>query len=143
MIGRKRKNNQAKERQELSPSDLAYFTPELKQAQIELDKRKNAMNDFFLQAMTQGIEIKLENEKGAQWRSVKDELPQPGEVVLVFAVGKYECFIGKTKYALCQQLEHRNGEKSWTEPWEYFSMYFEITHWMPLPEPPKVEENKV
>ena len=101
------------------------------------------MNDFFLQAMTQGIEIKLENEKGAQWRSVKDELPQPGEVVLVFAVGKYECFIGKTKYALCQQLEHRNGEKSWTEPWEYFSMYFEITHWMPLPEPPKVEENKV
>lgn len=47
MIGRKRKNNQAKEHQELSPSNLAYFTPELKQAKIELDKRKNAMNDFF------------------------------------------------------------------------------------------------
>lgn len=137
MIGRKRKNNQVKESQELSPSDLAYFTPELKQAKIELDKRKNAMNDFFLQAMTQGIKIKLENERGAQWRSIKDELPQPDKTVLVFAVGKFESFIGETQYALCQQLEHRDGKKSWTEPWQYFHTDFEITHWMPLPEPPK------
>ena len=96
--------------------------------------------DFHERCLDLEIKRRFEVEKKVpRWRSVKDELPQPGEVVLVFAVGKYECFIGETKYALCQQLEHRNGEKSWTEPWQFFHTDFEITHWMPLPEPPKDE----
>lgn len=127
MIGRKKKNNQAKERQELSPSDLAYFTPELKQAKIELDKRKNAMNDFFLQAMTQGIKIKLENERESQWRSVKDKLPKDEILYLVWLGNSYDVAL----YA-------GNGE--WCMPY-MDNITTLVTHWMPLPEPPKEDED--
>lgn len=102
-----------------------------------------ALMDFHERCLDLEIKRRFEVEKRIpRWHSVKDELPQPGKTVLVFAVETFD-FIGETRYALCQQLEHRNGEKSWTEPWEYFSMYFEITHWMPLPEPPKDEGDEV
>lgn len=129
MIGRKKKNNQAEEHQELSPSDLAYFTPELKQAKIELDKRKNAMNDFFLQAMTQGIKIKLENERESQWRSVKDKLPKDEILYLVWLGNSYDVAL----YA-------GNGE--WCMPY-MDNITTLVTHWMPLPEPPKDEGDEV
>lgn len=27
--------------------------------------------------------------------------------------------------------------EGWVQPWQYFSTRFQITHWMPLPQPPK------
>lgn len=128
MIWRKKKNNQAEEHQELSPSDLAYFTPELKQAKIELDKRKNAMNDFFLQAMTQGIKIKLENERESQWHSVKDKPTGDGTPCLVWHNDDFGYEIAK----------YANGR------WIMYGCH-DVTplvqYWMPLTEPPKDEED--
>ena len=95
--------------------------------------------DFHERCLDLEIKRRFEVEKKVpRWRSVKDELPQPGEVVLGFAVAKSESFIGKT-YMLCHQLERCDGKKSWAEPWRYSCTDFEITHWMPLPEPPKDE----
>lgn len=98
--------------------------------------------DFHERCLDLEIKRRFEVEKKApRWRSVKDELPQPGEVVLVFAVRTFD-FMNETRYALCQQLEHRDGNKSWTEPWKFFHLDFEITHWMPLPESPKEDEDE-
>mgnify|MGYP002767158410 CR=1 FL=1 len=98
--------------------------------------------DFHERCLDLEIKRRFEVEKKVpRWRSVKDELPQPGEVVLVFAEAKFESLIGGT-YAVCHQLEHCDGKRSWAEPWEHFSMYFEITHWMPSPEPPKEDEDE-
>lgn len=98
--------------------------------------------DFHERCLDLEIKRRFEVEKKVpRWRSVKDELPQPGKTVLVLAVGTFD-FMGEIRYALCQQLEHRDGKKSWTEPWQYFHLDFEITHWMPLPEPPKEDKDE-
>jgi hypothetical protein len=66
----------------------------------------------------------------SEWISVKDRLPDYVQQVLVY---RTECFV-------CEVMEYRNG--SWNI-WngEYFdsfnSEFNDITHWMPLPEPPK------
>lgn len=64
----------------------------------------------------------------AELVSVKDRMPNKGENVLVFATAKYS---KGWKFAI-DRLEE--GEK---EPiWLYTHGWFEITHWMPLPNPP-------
>lgn len=73
------------------------------------------------------------------WISVKDRMPESGEEVIVFAIGKYDGFIGDTVYAMSMILDRPSG-KSWAVPWQYFDVDYEITHWMPLPEPPKEEK---
>lgn len=99
--------------------------------------------DFHERCLDIEIKRRFEVEKKMlRWRSVKDELPQPGEVVLAFAEAKFESLIGGT-YTLCHQLEHYDGKRSWAEPWQYPRTDFEITHWMPLPEPPKDEGDEV
>ena len=70
------------------------------------------------------------------WISVEDRLPSVDEKVIVFAIGKYDGFIGDTVYAMSMILDRPSG-KRWAVPWQYFDVDYEITHWMPLPEPPK------
>jgi len=78
------------------------------------------------------------------WISVKDRLPELNKEVMVYAVGKIEGFTGRHAYALCDRfVQHvfpsSPGHERWSTPWEYFHTDYEITHWMPLPEPPKEE----
>ena len=64
------------------------------------------------------------------WISVKECLPEDGKEVLV-------C---DTRDGIIAVLEHDSGE--YASPWhgcEYWLDEDEITHWMPLPEPPKEE----
>lgn len=63
----------------------------------------------------------------AHWISVKDRLPQVKEDVLIY------------------DSHHRNIYKAWyigdIDVWfsnEYLPQFINITHWMPLPEPPEV-----
>lgn len=63
------------------------------------------------------------------WVSVKDRLPSEGQNVLVFATAKYA---KGWKFAI-DRLEE--GEKN--PIWIYTHRWFEVTHWMPLPEPPE------
>lgn len=81
----------------------------------------------------------------SEWVSVKDDLPNPGEKVLVFATGKANGFEGHTVLAITQMsnvMFNFTCNPYWIDPWQYFRSNYEITHWMPLPPAPKskVEE---
>lgn len=79
------------------------------------------------------------------WISVKDRLPEIDQRVLVFGVGKYDCFIGTTQIAITHMSDRNlldcrlKTQPYWIAPWQYFLTDYEITYWMPLPEPPKEE----
>lgn len=82
----------------------------------------------------------------SEWISVKYRLPEHNTPVLIFAEGKHEAFIGSTVIA----ITHIGNQKiwpdspdywTWVSPWQYFMTDYEITHWMPLPEPPSGESS--
>lgn len=79
----------------------------------------------------------------SEWISVEDRLPDVDEQVIVFAEGKIDGFIGDTVMAVSRRyypLRSCNAESTyidWVAPWAYFLVDYKITHWMPLPQPPK------
>ena len=80
----------------------------------------------------------------AEWIPVTERLPELNQEVLVYAVGKIDGFIGSSAYAITERFLFKyfpssKGTEKWGSPWEYFMEDYEITHWMPLPEPPKEE----
>lgn len=70
-----------------------------------------------------------EDKRMMEWISVKDRLPTEETNVLVFAVSRYasgqEIFIDR-------MMQSKDGLI-----WVYTQNHYEITHWMPIPEPPK------
>ena len=78
------------------------------------------------------------------WINVKDRLPHLNEDVLVYAVGKADGFIGEHDIEICNRYIQRffpssPGQEIWSSPRQYFHTDYEITHWMPMPEPPREE----
>lgn len=67
-----------------------------------------------------------------QWVSVDDRLPEKDETILVW-VGTMctRACVGKTPYGPAWYLIDKNCYLNW----------WSVTHWMPLPEPPKVNNN--
>ena len=63
----------------------------------------------------------------SEWISVKDRLPEFGEKVLITDV---------SGDVLVYSLEQTCSGECWWED-EYWNWYNDVTHWMPLPEPPK------
>ena len=76
-------------------------------------------------------------ERQPRWISVIDRIPAPETRVIASAVDNDgESIVVITTYT------HRLyglGLRGWIEPWQCFSCNYKITHWMPLPEPPKEE----
>ena len=62
----------------------------------------------------------------SEWISVKDRLPEKEEIVL--------CCLG-----LVQNVYTYKGDNIWEDSYGYYQKDEPITHWMPLPEPPKGE----
>jgi hypothetical protein len=74
-----------------------------------------------------------------RWISVEERLPEDDANVLVYAIDNNEnSCIAMTSYTHNLHGFHIEG---WRSPWQYFFNEHTITHWMPLPEPPK-EEHK-
>ena len=73
-----------------------------------------------------------------KWISVEDRLPEFNVYVLVYAVGKDD----KKEITITSYTNsmYGLGITGWIAPWQYFSYNYKITHWMPLPEPPKEDE---
>ena len=58
-----------------------------------------------------------------EWISVKDRLPDDGTKVLLY-------------------LDYGMIEASWYDSSYYMPFWNRVTHWMPLPEPPKEDEHE-
>ncbi len=63
-----------------------------------------------------------------EWVSVKDRLPEAGEYVV--------CIAKRNPFSRFMPMVARIEKNGWANPitGQYIS---EVTHWMPLPEPPK------
>lgn len=69
----------------------------------------------------------------SEWISVKDRLPEPDVLILVIANGKpHKNITLEGAYELAEYDPEGWILEMWPE-W----MDAEVTHWMPLPEPPK------
>lgn len=82
-------------------------------------------------------------EPTQKWISVKDRLPEVDTNVVVYAEGKNDPIyrIVITSMSDKNIFDPRiKREPYWREPWQFFDTMYEITHWMPMPEPPKEDE---
>lgn len=71
----------------------------------------------------------------SEWISVEDRLPGIGEFVLVFRNwdGKLSQCVDRLE--LHHDCEKPEGEQDWYD--FLYSDIYEVTHWQPLPQPPK------
>ena len=71
------------------------------------------------------------------WISVDDRLPEDGDVVLEFGTWCGE-IDGKCEFPVIEVCSIYNGMYECSG--DYYSCWLEdVTHWMPLPNPPEVE----
>lgn len=70
--------------------------------------------------------------KMSKWISVKDRLPEPGRYVA--------CIAKRNPFSRFMPMVARIEKNGWANPIteQYIS---EVTHWLPLPEPPKEGKN--
>ena len=85
----------------------------------------------------------LTPEEIPQWIPVSERLPDHSNDVLIYGISDEngEPLILISTY--CEKTFGGQflGSKGWAEPFPYFSHDYTITHWMPLPQPPKGEHN--
>lgn len=81
-----------------------------------------------LEALVAVHQVKPYKEVCCGWISVKDRLPEAHTNVLFF--GRYGFFIGWYSYLMKKWRSDEYGEVK------------EVTHWMPLPNPPEVNANE-
>ena len=79
-----------------------------------------------------------------RWIPCSERMPEIDTDVLVYAVrkdGLGDAVTTITKYINYIWFVHKvDTEPYWKDPWQYFHSDYEITHWIPLPEPPKDDE---
>lgn len=76
--------------------------------------------------------------RGTQWISVKERLPDEGEEVLIF--GQYLNDIPKVLGVRSRYKGDQDWKYTWEGPDEWVYRENDVTHWMPLPEPPMETE---
>lgn len=69
----------------------------------------------------------------SKWISTQDRLPSPGQRVLACNIHS------NNQIMICRYHEVRNKSGSGCTCWFFNNM--SVTHWMPLPEMPKEDEN--
>lgn len=94
------------------------------------------------QMMAEAYEAEVTKQK---WIPVTERLPERNTRVLVHGVGNADGFWGDQVTAIAERFLFKffpssEGEETWSSPWQYFHTDYKITHWMPLPEPPKEDE---
>ena len=73
-----------------------------------------------------------------EWISVKDRLPDKDGCYIVTACDEgCSCGDGIWYDTVVTEAEHYKGEWSWNENGTEYDITCFVTHWMPLPQPPK------
>ncbi len=76
-----------------------------------------------------------------EWISVKDQLPDDGQYVLVYHSDDFHITVGYFESDNVRFYIESDGKKFYTDSgWETeipWAQKGSVTHWMPLPEPPK------
>ena len=76
-----------------------------------------------------------------EWISVKDRLPEDDQHVLVYHAEDFHITVGYFESDYVQYYIESDGSKFYTDDgWETeisWAPKGDVTHWMPLPEPPK------
>ena len=104
---------------------LSYMFPETHPAKDDTDRISNNIHLYCKSAADA-----IEELSSPEWISVSDRLPERDKYVLVFVKGAYDD--GEEFQYISS--DYHNGVR--------FDQYSElVTHWMPMPEPPK-EENQ-
>lgn len=106
--------------------DKSYYAKSLRS---ELRLRRKTAGKIADALLAAGV-IATDNKDGCKWVSVKDALPRLGEGVLVI----YQHSVWNNFVMLdVDRLDEFNGDKYWMRH------EHDVTHWMPLPAPPKEE----
>jgi len=90
---------------------------------------KSCMNKLNRELCT-ALEEAIKELQKKSWISVKDRLPEDGESILIFVNdSRYE----PIQYDVC----YYDGDDAWLD--SGYSFGSDVTHWMPLPEPPEMK----
>lgn len=108
----------------------------LRRKSMYLDDKCQAAEDIAIECIMRASD--------GDWIRVEDRLPEYDKEVLIHAVSKTT---NESKIAISYLMDKfyfgsrpiNLKEPIWHEPWQYFGANNTITHWMPLPEPPKEE----
>ncbi len=126
--------------------DFKSYVNELQMPRDDYKSVMSYIDDALLLLKEQeAVEDALALLKKQRWIPVSERLPDVGQSVLVYAVGKIDGFIGEHVTEICKRFVMRflpssPGHEVWSSPYQFFHTDYEITHWMPLPEMPK-EDN--
>lgn len=94
-------------------------------AEVEDEEEKEEIEKAF-EAAISALEERQERKKGAGWTSVRDGLPEDQEEVLVCTLSRNGTRNIDKGYLAIDHFIHRGSAQ--------------VTHWMPLPKPPKGDE---
>ena len=108
---------------------------EIKQAYLA-EKKRCESEMLHRKSFERGAHWADEHPKNP-WISVEDRLPELYQDVIVINNGKpimsrrYKC-----------QVRSKLTNNEWVDSWRWSRNLVNVTHWMPIPEPPTKEQNK-
>ena len=90
---------------------------------VRCDQKIEGLADDVMDIITHGVTVQ-------EWISVKDRLPEAGGYVV--------CIAKRNPFSRFMPMVARIEKNGWVNPMteQYIS---EVTHWMPMPQPPKGE----
>jgi hypothetical protein len=97
-----------------------------------------------------GVTFATENNVGCKWISVSERLPEDDDQLHFYDDGRMRCItvLAYTEYGrtipknrlLIRPTGNEYLDRQVTDGWIWASGTEKVTHWMPLPEPPKGEK---
>ena len=118
----------------------ALTMPELTEEQIE--ELRERLRDSRPQLVTHNLEPQIVVVNKQQWIPVSERLPENIDTYIVVVKHKYyfeKEYSIDTDVALYNPYEGGYIDNHWNtfNDWDEGQQYLRVTHWMPMPEPPK------
>ena len=107
-----------------------------KLVELIVDAMPSCYSDIFAtqiadHLIANGVTFATDNNVGSKWISVKDRLPEGDKVVMCYKAGR------GIRFGTLLDATYADGVQAFMDRDRTFA--FGVTHWMPLPQPPKGE----